>query len=163
MTIQSFGGMPDAELPVGTVVMWAGALADIPAGWALCDGNNATLDFTARFIKGPSSAADSPGATGGADSFSLSTAQLPSHRHTGSTGSAGEHRHGFPKGSGDSGTGGSGSYNYNIIKHYGAYSDKVGMSWDPDHNHSVSIGNTGSGNSIENRPSYYELAFIQKL
>jgi len=30
--------------------MWSGAIADIPAGWVLCDGNNDTPDLRDQFI-----------------------------------------------------------------------------------------------------------------
>lgn len=36
-------------IPVGVMVFWWGALADIPAGWVLCDGNNGTPDMHALF------------------------------------------------------------------------------------------------------------------
>lgn len=32
--------------------MWSGAFADVPSGWALCDGSNGTPDLTDRFILG---------------------------------------------------------------------------------------------------------------
>jgi len=54
-----------ADLPVGTIAMWYGLLANIPAGWALCDGIAASPDLRGKFLKGAAAAAD-PGATGGA-------------------------------------------------------------------------------------------------
>ena len=39
-------------VPKGVVVMWSGLIANIPAGWALCDGNNSTPDLRDRFIIG---------------------------------------------------------------------------------------------------------------
>ena len=44
--------------------MWGGLLANIPSGWALCDGANGTPDLRARFIRGAVAGSD-PGATGG--------------------------------------------------------------------------------------------------
>lgn len=35
---------------IGTVKWWTGATADIPLGWALCDGANGTKDLSGRFI-----------------------------------------------------------------------------------------------------------------
>lgn len=32
--------------------MWSGAIADIPEGWKLCDGNNDTPDLKGKFIVG---------------------------------------------------------------------------------------------------------------
>lgn len=34
----------------GLIVLWSGALVDIPNGWVLCDGNNGTPDLRNRFI-----------------------------------------------------------------------------------------------------------------
>lgn len=38
------------ELKTGMILMWHGTIATIPAGWALCDGNNSTPDLRNRFI-----------------------------------------------------------------------------------------------------------------
>lgn len=85
----------------------------------------------------------------GTQGHSLTTAQMPSHSHTGSTGGAGGHSHTvqtFPWSGSNasyyvisaSGPGGNvGSTNWT-----GGYTNTVG-----DHTHSVSIGSTGSGNS----------------
>lgn len=58
-------GGEGASLPAGIIVMWGGLLANIPSGWALCDGTGGTPDLRDRFIKGAAAAAE-PGATGGA-------------------------------------------------------------------------------------------------
>jgi hypothetical protein len=70
-TITSF----DQVVPTGTIVMWSGALANIPTGWALCDGTNGTPNLVSRFILGagdptnPSTPnAVTPNNTGGATS-----------------------------------------------------------------------------------------------
>jgi hypothetical protein len=39
-------------LPLGAIVMWSGLLADIPAGWQLCDGTNGTPDLRSNFVRG---------------------------------------------------------------------------------------------------------------
>lgn len=36
----------------GLIIIWSGAIVDIPAGWVLCDGNNGTPDLRDRFIVG---------------------------------------------------------------------------------------------------------------
>ena len=36
----------------GMIILWSGAIADIPGGFALCDGNNGTPDLRNRFIVG---------------------------------------------------------------------------------------------------------------
>ena len=78
--------------PVGFIGLWSGTVATIPAGWALCDGTNGTPDLRDRFVAG-AGGAYTPGDTGGADSVTLTTAQMPAHSHSGSTGSAGGHSH----------------------------------------------------------------------
>lgn len=36
----------------GMILLWSGAIVDIPAGFVLCDGNNDTPDLRNRFIPG---------------------------------------------------------------------------------------------------------------
>jgi hypothetical protein len=47
------------------IVIWAGAIVDIPAGWHLCDGTEGTPDLRNKFVIGAGSTY-APGATGGA-------------------------------------------------------------------------------------------------
>lgn len=76
-------------VPAGVIWMWAGSIASIPAGWALCNGGNGTPDLRDRFIVGAGGGSN-PGAAGGAASHShginiynhvLSIEQIPSHNH----------------------------------------------------------------------------------
>lgn len=41
-----------AGLASGTIVLWSGSIATIPAGWVLCDGTHGTPDLRNRFIVG---------------------------------------------------------------------------------------------------------------
>jgi len=43
---------PCGQVPPGGIILWSGAIVDIPECWALCDGNNGTPDLTDRFIAG---------------------------------------------------------------------------------------------------------------
>ncbi len=47
------------------ICIWAGAIVDIPAGWALCNGNNGTPDLRDKFLMGAGDALnpDDTGAT----------------------------------------------------------------------------------------------------
>lgn len=63
-------------VPIGGIIMWSGAVADIPAGWHLCDGTEGTPDLRNRFVIGAGSSY-SPNATGGSSSIS----GVPSHSH----------------------------------------------------------------------------------
>ena len=38
--------------PIGSIVLWHGALKDIPVGWVYCDGSNGTPDLRDRFVVG---------------------------------------------------------------------------------------------------------------
>lgn len=54
-------------VPRGGIILWSGAITNVPSGWALCDGANGTPDLRDRFVIGHSaSAADGLiGETGG--------------------------------------------------------------------------------------------------
>lgn len=51
--------------PRGIILIWSGAIVDIPAGWTLCDGTAGTPDLRDRFVVGAGSTYD-PNDTGGA-------------------------------------------------------------------------------------------------
>lgn len=55
-----------AEVQSGHIGFWHGTIANIPAGYVICDGNNSTPNLLTRFIEGVATAATNPGATGGA-------------------------------------------------------------------------------------------------
>lgn len=57
------------SLPTGLIVMWHGLIANIPSGWALCDGANGTPDLRTRFVQGAAAGVEA-GATGGAATHS---------------------------------------------------------------------------------------------
>ena len=46
------------NLPIGTILPYVGNLADIPRGWALCDGSNGTPDLTGQFLEGTTTKAN---------------------------------------------------------------------------------------------------------
>lgn len=236
-------------VPKGGIILWSGAIANIPAGWALCNGSNGTPDLRNRFVVGAGSTY-AVGDTGGADSVTLTAAQMPTHNHTATTASAGGHNHGgtnsggahtHTASSGDAGghshtattssagahthsgtassagshthsidsrageltgsfntgrmgtvslggvtTAAAGAHTHSLsINSNGAHTHTLTTSTQADHSHSVTVnsggahthaidtdgahthamtvGNAGSGNSHENRPPYYALAYIMKL
>ena len=82
------------SIPSGIITMWSGASNNIPSGWYLCDGNNNTPDLRDRFIVGAGSSYG-VGNTGGADTVTLTSNQIPSHMHSVSltAASSGSHTH----------------------------------------------------------------------
>jgi len=91
-TTQTTAASGSVGVPKGAIVMWSGTLANIPTGWALCNGSNGTPNLLDRFVLGVSGG-ENPGATGGANSHTHSTpahqhqipaqtADLPQHTHT---------------------------------------------------------------------------------
>lgn len=79
MTWAAPPGGDGASLPTGCILMWHGLLANIPAGFVLCDGQNGTPDLRDKFVKGAAAAAN-PGTTGGALTHTHS--DHASHTHT---------------------------------------------------------------------------------
>jgi hypothetical protein len=51
-------------IPSGGIIIWSGAIIDIPAGYVLCDGNNGSPDLRDKFIVGAGSTY-AVGASGG--------------------------------------------------------------------------------------------------
>lgn len=138
--------------PAGGIVLWSGAMDAVPAGWALCDGENNTPDLRDRFVlgAGPNYAAGASGGSATAStSFSGSTGattlaewQMPSHAH-GYTAparlSSGPTDGGYAPASTSGATTG--------------YSGSSGA-----HSHSMS-----ASASVSTLPPYYALAYIMKL
>lgn len=40
------------DVPSGIILLWSGAVVNIPAGWVLCDGSSGTPDLRNRFVVG---------------------------------------------------------------------------------------------------------------
>jgi len=74
-------------IPSGGIIIWHGTIANIPAGFVICDGNNSTPNLLTRFVQGVATAATDPGATGGATAKTTSGHQhdIPISRYSGNT------------------------------------------------------------------------------
>jgi hypothetical protein len=157
----TFGSSASGTIPVGGIIMWSGAIANIPTGWSLCNGSNGTPDLRNRFIIGAHSGTTdttypnlSPGATGGS-----ADATLVSHNHTAtSTVSDPGHLHPVPNSSGagpnisafgQGGVNNQGTYN--------TFSATTGITV------STTVSTQGSSATNANLPPYYALAFIMRV
>ena len=149
--------------PVGQIVSWSGSAGSLPTGYFLCDGsavsrstyaalyaivgtthgsgNGSTTfnlpDLRGKFVVGhhPSNGDYDVGDTGGAESVTLTTAQMPSHKHD----TTFDNKKYFPGGGSTSVTyGGAGGYPADVF----------------------SMSNQGGGQAHENRPPFYALCYI---
>lgn len=156
----ALGAANAVVIPSGIICLWSGAANAVPAGWALCNGGNATPDLRDRFVVA-AGGKYAVGAKGGAETqnisaslngsvgaTTLSVAQMPSHGHTTNATyapyAADENRYQGPNNSTNQETtatinsnGGSGS-----------------------HTHSLSGSVSGTVSVL---PPYYALAYIMKL
>ncbi|MBI5676153.1 MAG: hypothetical protein HZC48_10075 [Nitrospirae bacterium] len=163
-------------VPKGGIIMWSGAEANIPAGWALCDGTNGTPDLRSRFIVGRGQGAgltlyNDANITGGEEKHTLTITEIPSHTHIQNAHNHGVtdpgHTHSYTAENGDgqnkmrAGTDGDGTYgpySYSIL------SNTTGITINNQIATNQSIGGlNGITQAHENRPPYYALAFIMKL
>lgn len=156
----------NSVIPSGVILLWSGSTSNIPTGWVLCDGQNSTPDLRDRFVVGAGStyAVD---ATGGEASVTLTSDQIPAHNHSAtSTVTDPGHSHTTSGRLVDSADGGSDDYVMADLTTTGSTNDtqetSTSNSATTGVSVSTSIGNTGGGQSHENRPPYYALAYIMK-
>lgn len=167
-------------MPIGGIINYHGAFANIPAGWALCDGDNGTPNLVDRFIRGTVTELD-VGNTGGTEAASMPshTHTAPSHthsanhNHTASTASSGSHTHPRKNGLHQN------SDFYDASTAYGnngTYTASTSGRSAGSHTHTVTVStktmNTGSGGGTatsaasaagDNKPPYYTLAYIMRV
>lgn len=151
-----------SSIPKGIIVMWSGSIEDIPAGWALCDGQNGTPDIRDRFIVG-SGGNYSVGRTGGTTKHSHSSGSLqaPSHVH-----GAGSYKLDTNP------SGGANTTLYGVSVTNGKLYFDTGVSNNkPQAKQNVTGSSesggdgdiTGKTSTADNLPPYYALAYIMKL
>ncbi len=162
----SLGTASTGTIPIGGIILWSGSTGTIPTGWALCNGSNGTPNLQDRFVVGAGSgyAVD---ATGGSNTISIETTNLPSHTHdSGSyqTTENGGHTHTYWV---HSNTGRLDNDEDNSCV-YPSWSGGT-TSWNGSHFHSIEgtsgnvTGSTGSATPFDIIPKYYALAFIQRI
>ena len=157
--VQSVNGQQgDVEvgvIPEGVITIWSGDESDIPTGWTLCDGSDGAPDLTDRFVvaAGGQYAA---GETGGENEVQLTESELPSHSHSGTTSTDGEHTHDVDAYTNEPGD--SFLSVRNDTRQETTITDPAG-----EHSHELNTDPVGGDEAHENRPPYFALAFIMKL
>lgn len=160
----SFAGM---GIPTGLVILWYGAVSNIPAGWHLCDGTAGTINLLNKFVVGAGTgSAYSPGDTGGSATFTaagtmtisshaLTLGELPAHTHTFTD------TYGVIPGGNEWTYGGGGGSTYTTASSSSGTSSSAGSG--TAHGHSAAEGTGISFDAVACLPFYYSLAYIQKI
>jgi hypothetical protein len=161
-------------VPTGTIVAFAGAEANIPAGWVLCDGRSLTLvsgslnlrnlvgdnapDLRGMFLRGTGTTSN---AQAGPALREVQEDAFESHNHPGTTDLSGNHTHAYSISVGSDAPGGSilgaefgnGSGDGNVPS--GRTTGAGG-----NHDHAVTTEDRGEN---ETRPVNYGINYIIKL
>jgi len=179
-------------VPMGGIILWSGALIDIPAGWSLCDGSNGTPDLSGKFIIGAGtrdaiirdtllatrlggSASFNTNDEGGFDWVGLDVTHI--HRHSHDITFALNTGHTHFTATGNDGGDGNGT---GLVSRYKGYGDddsyslkgpagdspgnyKSSTNWVEKHGHTGTTTDTGTSSPHKNVPVYLVLAYIMKL
>ena len=143
-------GFTPAYWTSGMIMMWAGAILSVPAGWFLCNGSNSTPDLRDRFIVGSGSTYATGNTGGSANSI------VVSHSHAAISTDAG-HTHVMSNAQARPVTGTSALYGALDQGTAGPTYTQTGFA-----NVSTTISSTGSSGTNANLPPYYALAYIMK-
>lgn len=156
----------NGAVPIGGIILWSGAIADIPTGWSLCNGLEGTPDLRDRFIVGAGSSypVDS---TGGA--VSKTTSSNGDHDHGSSSliaSSAGSHNHSSGSLANTTASGSvpqGGGANNAVGSHSHTITGSTGSNGSHVHNISGDTDNNGDhDHSVNVLPPYYSLAYIMR-
>lgn len=148
-------------LPYGSIIMWYGSVANIPTGWALCNGANGTPNLVDRFVIGASTGTYAVGATGG-----YTDAAVISHSHTATnTVTDPQHQHVSP--AADCGTAAFGA-NGTITDTFCDSNGNAAVGWLTSAAATgitidTTLTTTGESATGRNLPPYYALCFIMKV
>lgn len=139
----SVNGIDRYFVPHGVIAMWSGTLAQIPTGWALCDGTLGTPNLLNEFLYGVDTGVN-PGVGAGSANH---THTIDAHTHDVDIAAFNS---GYFNNGRDCPSGGSGA----LGNHY--------HSIDPP-NTTSGAASTSATSSTSNLPPYYRMAFIMKL
>lgn len=145
-----------SSVPSGVILLWSGAIEDIPDGWVLCNGENDTPDLTDRFVihaDADSGGTNNVGDTGGSRTISIDN--MPEHSHD--IDSLNVLYHGNNAGSNFYGWHPNFWSTISSMLRFGYNSNPQWEEFDVD----STTSNSGSNEDF--LPKYYALAYIQKL
>ena len=169
LTFNRYSVSSGSSVPAGSIIPWYGNLANIPDGFALCDGKNGTPDLRNRFLVGAGDAYKLA-AVGGESTHVLSINEMPWHNHNAS-GAVGY----FRSRSNTFYHGGTSSSTLGLEAASGCFSvveKGLRSEGNADSNHteyivkfdgSKIVQGQGANQSHENRPPYYAVYYIMKL
>lgn len=157
-----------SSVPQGSIIPWYGNLANIPDGFALCDGTNGTPDLRNRFLVGAGDAYKLA-AVGGESTHVLSINEMPWHNHNASS-AVGYFR---SRSNTFYGKGPSSTLGWNAVSGYfSVVEEGLRSEGNADANSteyivkfdgSKIVQGQGGDQPHENRPPYYALYYIMKL
>jgi len=139
-------------IPTNIIIMWSGAINEIPSGWFLCNGSNGTPNLVNRFVVGSGSKYLLDQNGGNKDAVNIE------HTHTATIQTTNNHQHspintGFnnnPPGTLDR------FRTFGFANSSSVYaSNSAGA-----HSHTASITAAGGSGTDKNLPPYYALAYI---
>lgn len=141
-------------IPLGGIIMWSGAIIDIPTGWNLCDGTNGTPNLQDKFI------------VGAGDTYAVSNqggsanAVVVSHTHTATSTDSG-HTHGFQYPVSVADSGGGDDNRLSITDNISSVDITATTSGTA--NITTTVNSTGVSGTNANLPPYFALAYIMYI
>jgi len=175
-----YSGATDGTLFTGSGLGVTGSKME---GWAICNGSNGTPNLRGRFIVGstsgpntgaPANASDidklydagynvDGNGDSGENTHTLAVGELPSHKHSGSTSTNGNHSHNVAWDTGSGGGYHSGPTNSSeCASCAGNYVHNTDSKGNHSHNFTTDNGTGGNG-AHENRPPFYAVYYIMRI
>jgi len=152
--------MPDLFSPrvhKGFINTFTGTIANIPRGWAICDGTLGTPNLLDKFVRCVPNSSTDPGSTGGSTTHVLLEAELAAHNHSFS-----EAAHGHTNTTVLRGTQNNGDGSPDVFVNINGGNPLTGISSEGKTT-GATINNTGSDTAHENEPAHFEIAYIMKV
>jgi hypothetical protein len=71
----------DLTVKENTILMWSGAVGDVPSKFNVCDGTGGTPNLVNKFIRGVPNGSANPGSTGGSSTHNHTITACGNHNH----------------------------------------------------------------------------------